>query len=218
MRSFYVVRSNTWCGPPGPQTRAQRGVNCAWVARTIARTESHAKKQRRKENRDGRIAVAGSWCGLGYVVRSFYVVRSNTWCGPPGPQLRAQRGVNCVWVARTIARTTAQEDRTTRGTANTSAARRQLRVGCADDCADRVSRKEAKTQREQGWVKCCCRILVRSRICGEVLYVVRSNTWCGPPGPQLRAQRGVNCAWVARTIARTESHAKKPRRKENRDG
>ncbi len=82
--------SFTWCGPPGPQLRAQRGVNCVWVART----ESHAKKQRRKEDRDGRIVAAGSWCSLGYVVWSF------TWCGPPGPQTRAQRGVNCAWVAR----------------------------------------------------------------------------------------------------------------------
>ena len=63
--------------------------------------------------------------------------RARTWGGPPGPRLRAQRGVllhlKRAWkLARsagqedsnTIARTTAQEDRTTIGAALTSAARR----------------------------------------------------------------------------------------------
>ena len=45
----------------GPQRRAQRGVNCARVARTIARTESHAKKQRRKEDREGELLLQDEW-------------------------------------------------------------------------------------------------------------------------------------------------------------
>jgi hypothetical protein len=55
-----IVVPSTWCGPPGPQTRAQRGVKCT----RDARTESHAKKRRRKEVREGRIVAAGSWCLL----------------------------------------------------------------------------------------------------------------------------------------------------------
>ena len=91
----------TWCGPPGPQTRAQRGVKCA----RDARTESHAKKQRRKEDRNGELLLKDTWC--------YYVVRPFTWCGPPGPQTRAQRGVKIPRDARTIARSAAQENRST---------------------------------------------------------------------------------------------------------
>jgi hypothetical protein len=136
--------------------------------------------------------------------------------------------------------------------ANTSAARRQVRAGCAD----RVSRKEAKTQRRQGWGNTVTELVVRPfKWClqrGAVLLgrkherseassarelrgqsltqrskdakragmgncccrIVVPSTWCGPPGPQTRAQRGVKCT----RDARTESHAKKRRRKEVREG
>jgi hypothetical protein len=96
-------------------------------------------------------------------VRSFYVVRSSR--AAITSAARRQLRVGCADDCADYGPGGPHHERA----ANTSAARRQLRVGCADDCADGVSRKEAKTQREQGWVKCCCRILVRSRICGEVL-------------------------------------------------
>jgi hypothetical protein len=68
------------------------------------------------------------------------MVRSSTWCSPPGPQTRAQRGVKLRW------------------------------LWYLETCADRVSRKEAKTQRGKGWGLVVAR-RVGSRIMGLVLAV-----------------------------------------------
>ncbi len=97
------------------------------------RTARHCSKKRHTEHfTNGWMSNECLWNKCGFVRRSRVPIRGiqrgfgdlvqcelppsffwGAWCGPPGPQLRAQRGVQSARVARTIARTTAQEDRTT---------------------------------------------------------------------------------------------------------